>query len=208
MALQSSRDGDDLVLTGQKRYVADPEAASLFVVSFRNPEGAPVLAVIEGTSPGVEAKSFPMIDATKRMGNLDLSGVRVAPDQVLSGEGSKDNHSAITQLLDAGAIAVTAEMGGAVDAAIQLTVKYAKERIQFGHPIGHYQGVKHPLAEMYVDMESFKSLLYFAAWCLDTVFAELSQHLSPYFSTGGRALLSGGHSCPFSEFPASASRYL
>jgi len=176
MQLSAVRDGDDYVLTGQKRYVADPEAASLFVVSFRTDGGDLALAVIEAKSPGVTATSFPMIDATKRMGNLDLSGVRVPAGQVLAGEGSVEKM--LTTLLDAGAIAVTAEMSGAVDAAIALTVKYANDRIQFGHPIGHYQGVKHPLAEMYVDLESFKSLLYYAAWCFDMGSDELSRYAS------------------------------
>jgi alkylation response protein AidB-like acyl-CoA dehydrogenase len=58
-------------------------------------------------------------------------------------------------------------MIGASEGALQLTVRYAKERVQFGSPIGRYQGVKHPLAEIYVDVESSKSLLYFAAWALD-----------------------------------------
>ena len=71
------------------------------------------------------------------------------------------------RLLDAGALAVAAEMGGAVDEALRITVEYAKQRIQFGRPIGHYQGVKHPLAEMYVDIESYKSLVYYAFWALD-----------------------------------------
>ena len=48
-----------------------------------------------------------------------------------------------------------------------MIVEYAKQRMQFGSLIGRYQGVKHPLAEMYVDIESIKSLLYYAAWCLD-----------------------------------------
>lgn len=180
MQLASSRDGEAHVLTGQKRYVPDPEAATLFVVSFRTESGALALAVIEGSSPGLSAKSFAMIDATKRMGNLDLAGVRVLPDQMLLGDGtgSDDLIGPLTQLLDVGAIAVTAEMAGAVDEAIQLTAKYAKERIQFGHPIGHYQGVKHPLAEMYVDMESFKSLLYYATWCLDTGSDEFARYAS------------------------------
>jgi alkylation response protein AidB-like acyl-CoA dehydrogenase len=46
-------------------------------------------------------------------------------------------------------------------------VRYAKERVQFGHPIGRFQGVKHPLAEAYVDVESMRSLLYHAAWLVD-----------------------------------------
>ena len=62
---------------------------------------------------------------------------------------------------------MTAEAIGAAEGAHALIVQYAKQRVQFGSPIGRYQGVKHPLAEMYVDIESFKSLLYYAAWCLD-----------------------------------------
>ncbi len=46
------------------------------------------------------------------------------------------------------------------EAALRTTVEYAKEREQFGERIGRFQGVKHPLAEMYVDVESFRSLLY------------------------------------------------
>ena len=46
-------------------------------------------------------------------------------------------------------------------------MQYAKDRVQFGSPIGRFQGVKHPLAEGYVDIESIKSLLYYAAWALD-----------------------------------------
>ncbi|MFQ5698910.1 MAG: acyl-CoA dehydrogenase, partial [Myxococcota bacterium] len=73
----------------------------------------------------------------------------------------------LERLVDRGAIAVTAEMIGACDAALALTTQYAKDRVQFGQPIGHYQGVKHPLAEAYVDVESLRSLLYYAAWAVD-----------------------------------------
>jgi alkylation response protein AidB-like acyl-CoA dehydrogenase len=173
--LKGVKDGDGYVLTGQKRYVADPEAATLFVVSFRtaDKDSDVGLALIDAGEVGVAAKSYPMIDSTKRMGNLDLDAVRVGKEQLLTG-----GSDAITRLLDAGAVAVTAECSGAVDAAIQITAAYAKERLQFGEPIGHFQGVKHPLAEMYVDLESFRSLLYYAAWCMETRPEELSRYAS------------------------------
>ena len=60
-----------------------------------------------------------------------------------------------------------AEMVGAAEGVHALTVEYAKQRIQFDKPIGQFQGVKHPLASAYVDIESFKSLCYYAAWTLD-----------------------------------------
>ncbi len=62
---------------------------------------------------------------------------------------------------------MTAELLGAAQAALDLTVQYAKDRIQFGSPIGRFQGVKHPLAEMHVQVESARSLLFYAAWALD-----------------------------------------
>lgn len=177
-ALRGEPEGTGFVLTGQKRYVADPETAGVFVVSFRcgDDPDALGLALIEANAPGVEAKAYPLIDETKRMGNLNLGGARVGPDQVLGRPGRAECQ--IERLIDQGAVAVTAEMSGATEAALQLTVQYAKDRIQFGHPIGHFQGVKHPLAEIFVDLESFRSLLYYGAWAIDHRPEEVSRTAS------------------------------
>ncbi len=104
------------------------------------------------------------MDQTKRLGSLTLDGVLVPQADVLAN--AKDGSAALARLLDLAAVAVTAEMVGAMDRALEITTNYAKERIQFGAPIGKYQGVKHPLAEMYVDVETSRSLVYYAAWCV------------------------------------------
>jgi alkylation response protein AidB-like acyl-CoA dehydrogenase len=178
MQLRAEEDGDAWRLNGRKCQVLDPESANLFIVSFRTGAGPQdlALAVIEADEKGVSARSFPMIDASKRMGHLDLEDVRVDKSRIL-GDGGHAG-PAIARLLDAGALAVTAEMAGAVDAALELSVAYAKERVQFEHPIGHFQGIKHPLAEIYVDAESFKSLLYYGAWCFDHRPEELPRYAS------------------------------
>lgn len=165
--LRGEPDGDGFLLSGQKRYVAFPESADLFVVSFRHgaDDDELALAIVEASAPGVEAKGYPLIDETKRMGNLTLEGVRVDPEQILGAPGT--GAAVIERMIDEGALAVTGEMAGAVEEALRITVKYAKERTQFGEPIGHFQSVKHPIAEMYCDLESFKSLLYYGAWALD-----------------------------------------
>lgn len=175
IALRGEPDGDGYRLTGEKRFVCDPEVAHLFVVPFRCGDGPEDLrlAVVEAGSEGVEAKSFPIIDETKRLGNLKLDGVRVAADRVLGAD--EPAAAAITRMIDQGAIAVSAESAGVVEAAMYLTVEYAKERTQFGEPIGHFQGVKHPLAEIYLDLESFKSLVYYGAWMLDNQSEGLSR---------------------------------
>ncbi len=85
---------------------------------------------------------------------------------------------ALQRLLDRGAVAVTAEVIGAAEGALTLTAEFARERIQFESPIGRFQGVKHPLAEMYVDVESFKSILYYATWALDESPGEAPRYAS------------------------------
>ncbi|MBW1684295.1 MAG: acyl-CoA/acyl-ACP dehydrogenase [Deltaproteobacteria bacterium] len=166
--LLGERESGSSVLRGEKLFVPDATAATHFVVSFRSGERPDdvSLAVIDRATEGLLVEDTPSIDATKRFGRLRLDGVRVPDDRVLGGP-PRASWPAVLRLLDHAAAAVTAEAIGAAEAAHALIVQYAKDRIQFGSPIGRFQGVKHPLAEMYVDIESVKSLLYYAAWCLD-----------------------------------------
>jgi alkylation response protein AidB-like acyl-CoA dehydrogenase len=162
-------------LRGTKPFVADAAAADLFIVACRNgaaPNSSLALALIERTAPGVSVTLQPMVDETKRMGTLKLD---VAID---AAHLMKLSNADLTFLSDCGAVAVTAESVGAAEAALAMTTAYAKERIQFGSPIGKYQGVKHRLAEMFVDIESFKSLLYYAAWTVDDAPEELPRAAS------------------------------
>ncbi len=153
-------------LRGEKLFVCDAGVADLFVVALRSGEGPEDLrlAVLERGAEGLSSEDLPGVDLTKRLGRVRFDGVRLAADAMLGGGQAG---AAIARLQDLGATALAAEMIGAAEAALQLTVSYAGDRVQFGQPIGSFQGVKHPLAEMYVDIESFKSLVYYAAWCLD-----------------------------------------
>lgn len=158
--LAATREGQELVLHGTKSFVGDAGTAELFVVAFRTDRGVS-LAVLEA-SDTVRGESFKTMDRTKRAGNLVLEGARVSADALLGAEG--EAWPTVATLLDRGAVMVTAEGVGAAEAAHAMTVEYAKTRVQFEHVIGKYQAVKHPLAEMFVDLESIKSLNYYAAW--------------------------------------------
>lgn len=161
--LAGSADGTGFRLSGRKRFVQDAGVATLFVVPFRVAGPGIRLAIVQSGASGVEARSYQTMDETKRLGDLTLDGAVVNVDDVLAAD---DGAAALARLLDLGAVAVTAEMIGAMDRALEITTGYAQDRIQFGAPIGKYQGVKHPLAEMYVDVETSRSLLYYAAWCV------------------------------------------
>ena len=167
LCLQGKADGDETILTGRKLFVPDAGKADLFVVAFRSGSepGDVGLAVLERSMAGVSTSDAAAMDLTKRLGSLELDDVRVGPAGLLRPEGSA--WSAVQSLIDLGAALVTAETVGAAEGALAITTAFAKEREQFGSKIGRYQGVKHPLAEMYVDIESYKSLVYYAVWALD-----------------------------------------
>jgi alkylation response protein AidB-like acyl-CoA dehydrogenase len=97
------------------------------------------------------------MDRTRELGALVFERT---PALVIGGE------AAAGLLLDRAATAVSAEMLGAADQVLSITVAYAKDRIQFGKPIGSFQAVKHKLADALVDLEGMRSTAYYAAWCV------------------------------------------
>ena len=174
VGLEAKVEGDDHVLSGEKCFVADAGVADLFVVAYRA-GGEPRLAVVPSSAAGVSVELVPAFDETKRLGTLRLDGVRVpAADRLEAAEPG----ATIDFLFDCGAVAVTAEALGAAEGALAITTQYAKDRIQFGSPIGRYQGVKHRLADIWVDTESIKSLVYYGAWAIENGRKELPRYAS------------------------------
>ena len=167
IALEGRPDGDVFTLDGEKLLVMDAQNADILVVAFRTGSGDEdlSLAVVERSAKGLDIEPHRTMDLTRRMGRLHFDGVRVSADALLGSAGSA--WAAIEHLQDCAAAAVCAEMVGAAEGALKLTTDFANQRVQFGQLIGRFQGVKHPLAEMFVDIESFKSLCYYAAWLLD-----------------------------------------
>lgn len=178
VTLEAEIEGDLHVLRGSKRFVADIGLADVFVVAYRA-AGEITLALVPATAAGLSREQVPSLDETKRTGTLDLDGVRVARADRLEGAAGKTaGEATLATLFDCGAIAVTAEALGAAEGALALTVQYAKDRVQFGSPIGRYQGVKHRLSDVWVDAESIKSLLYYGAWAIDQSPDELPRYAS------------------------------
>jgi alkylation response protein AidB-like acyl-CoA dehydrogenase len=73
---------------------------------------------------------------------------------------------AAATLLNRGAVATSAQLLGGADRVLEMSAAYAKDRIQFGQPIGSFQAVKHRCADMVVDVEGMRSSTWYGAWCL------------------------------------------
>ena len=166
----AKRTTDNIQLSGVKPFVTDALSADhlLLAVQF---EEALALAIVARDKVNVVAQ--PTMDQTKPTACVTLDDIQISRDHLLPMTPEQLN-----TLNNYGAVACCAEMVGAANAILQLTSNYAKERIQFGKPIGQYQGVKHNLAEMYVDVESFRSLCYYAAWTLDDAPEECDRAVS------------------------------
>jgi alkylation response protein AidB-like acyl-CoA dehydrogenase len=99
----------------------------------------------------------PAMDLTRELGWLAYDPARA---RRLGGEDAR------TRLLDRGAVFCAADMLGSASRALDLAVEHAKDRVQFGRPIGSFQAVKHRCADMLVDVEGMRSTVYWAAWCI------------------------------------------
>jgi alkylation response protein AidB-like acyl-CoA dehydrogenase len=107
----------------------------------------------------------PAMDLTRELGWLD---VNLAAADRIGGEDAR------TRLLDRGAMFASAELLGSSSRALVMAVEYAKDRVQFGRPIGSFQAVKHRCADMLVDVEGMRSTVYWAAWCIGAGDADAS----------------------------------
>ena len=158
------RDGSDFVLNGAKRFVPDGHCADLLVVAARREgttgEDGISLFAVPADARGVERRGLPSMDQTRRQAEVELRDVRMPASALLGEEGA--GWGALCKTLQRAAIALSAEQVGGAQRCLDLSVDYAKERIQFGRPIASFQAIKHKCADMMVRVESARSASYYA----------------------------------------------
>jgi alkylation response protein AidB-like acyl-CoA dehydrogenase len=157
-------------ISGTKMFVPDAHLADVLVVAARTRDGSTMedgvsLFLVPKDMPGLSVRRLPSIDETRKLCEVTLANVAV-PGSALLGE-LHGGWAPLQQVIDRAAVALSAEMCGAAQRVLEMTVEYAKLRVAFGKPIGSYQGVKHKCADMLVEIENAKSLTYYAAWAVD-----------------------------------------
>lgn len=164
-ALSAERSGEVHVLRGEKTLVVDGHVADAFVVLART-SGRPgdaaglSLFLVEADRPGVSVRRQDMIDS-RNAARVTFDGVRVATDTAI---GPVDGAGPIIDdVLDAGRIALAAELVGIAREAFERTVTYLKRRRQFGHAIGSFQALQHRAAQLHGQIELAQSTVVKAA---------------------------------------------
>jgi len=153
-ALARNGDGDRPALSGRLGPVEGAGVADVAVVVV--PDGVYLVDLADTGRPPAE----PAMDLTRTLSWLTLDD---APSTRLGGTDEAARLGAL------GALATSAELLGGSDRVLELAVQYAKDRVQFGVPIGSFQAVKHRCADMLVDVEGMRSSTWFAAWALATM---------------------------------------
>jgi alkylation response protein AidB-like acyl-CoA dehydrogenase len=145
--------------------VLDGFGADLLIVAARREgsagEKGVSLFAIPSDTPDVERRALPTMDPTRRLAEVTLRDVRVPASALMGEEG--EAWRSLAKALDGATVALAAEQVGGAQTCLDLSVAYAKERIQFGRPIGSFQAIQHKCADMMVAVESARSASYYAA---------------------------------------------
>jgi alkylation response protein AidB-like acyl-CoA dehydrogenase len=154
-ALRADAAGSGWLLHGRPDPVPYAPSAAAAVVVADTPDGPGLFKV--DLDPDHPVPAEPAMDRTRELGWLRFDAT---PTTRLGGTES------VEALTNRGATYAAAEMLGGADRVLGMAVEYAKERVQFGRPIGSFQAVKHRCADMLVDVEGMRSSTYWAAWCI------------------------------------------
>jgi len=167
ITLEASGPGDGYTLTGEKMYVLDGTSANLILVAARTAGGVSLFAV-DGDASGLTRESLSTMDQTRKQARLTFADT---PAKLIGTEGG--GWAVLSQVLDLAAVALAAEQVGGAQECLEMAVQYAKDRVQFGRPIGSFQAIKHKCADMLLEVESAKSAAYYAGWCASELNDEL-----------------------------------
>jgi len=158
VTLEAKGSGDSWTLTGTKSFVIDGHTADLIIVAARTPAGVSLFAV-PGDAPGLTRTPLATMDQTRKQAKLEFAGT---PARLVGADGA--GWATLSKTLDLAAVALAAEQVGGAQKVLDMSVEYAKVRVQFGRPIGSFQAIKHKCADMLLEVESAKSAAYYAGW--------------------------------------------
>ena len=161
--LRARPDVRGFVLDGARHFVIEADGADEIGVAARVASGDGVgLFVVPRDA--VKAQRLQALDASRSLATLVFDGVHVASDRILGTPGR--GAPALTRTLDEAAAALALEMVGTCQALFERTLSYARERRQFGHPIGSFQAIQHALVDALAALEKARAIGHFAAMAI------------------------------------------
>ncbi|MBI2865260.1 MAG: acyl-CoA/acyl-ACP dehydrogenase [Chloroflexi bacterium] len=165
---RAAEDAAGYVIDGVKLFVPDANVADYLLAAVRTSDGVGsddgvTVLIVDARSEGIEVTPLVTVAADNQC-EVALKGVRVSRADVL---GQVDQGwRLVRQMQMHGAAATSASMVGGAERVFEMAVSYAKERVQFGRPIGSFQAIQHKCADMLVDVDGARFITYQAVWKL------------------------------------------
>jgi len=165
------KDGDHYVLNGTKNFVTNGVHADVYLLfaSIDRSKGHKGICafLVERTFPGltVGKKEKKLGIRSSDTCSIILENCRVPVENLMGREG--EGFKIAMHILDGGRIGIAAQALGIAQASLEASIKYAKEREQFGQPIAEFQAIQFMLADMETQIQAARLLTYYAAWKKD-----------------------------------------
>jgi alkylation response protein AidB-like acyl-CoA dehydrogenase len=159
------REDDGWVLKGKKLFVYDGGAATHFIVTARDPtRNIIVLFLVPADAEGLHRRSYRTLDG-HTAADITLSSVAVEAAALIEAKPSGEH--LVSYALDRGVAALCAEAVGSMEHLLEATSAYTRERVQYGSALANFQVLQHRMAEMFVELETARSMAYLAAFTVD-----------------------------------------
>jgi len=170
-AATATADGNEYVLNGVKSFVWNAPNAGVFIVFAKTDKssgaGGVSAFIVPAGTPGIEVGKH--VDKMGLRGALGsevlLKDCRIPKENLLGQEGQGSAIAAAA--LDGSRVGIAALALGIAQAAMDESIRYSKERVQFGQPICNFQAIQWMLSNMAIEIEVSRYLTYYAAWCYD-----------------------------------------
>ena len=193
---RATSDGGGYVINGTKLFVPNAHVADYMIVAARTGDGDHdiTLFILPRQAQGISQTLLKTI-ASDRQSEVVFDNVS-APASAVLGEANR-GWDTIEKVLQWGAVGKCAEMVGGAERVLDMTVEYAKQRVQFGRPIGSLQAVQHHCANMATDVEGSRFITYQAAWRLsEGLSADVEVAMAKaWVSEAYRRVCALGHQC-------------
>lgn len=165
VALEIKEDGNDLVLNGTKLFVRDGNVADYFTVVGRKPgtkgDDGIELVIVDAKTAGITITTLKTIAADKQC-EIKFENVKVPKESIIAG-----GAALLKKVQNKATVLECAYLVGLAQMDFDISVQYAKDRIQFGRPIGSFQAIQHKAADMVTDVDGSRFITYRAAWSVD-----------------------------------------
>jgi acyl-CoA dehydrogenase len=164
IAMTAEPKGDDYVLNGTKLIAMDANIANKLIVAAKAGKAGLSLFLVDPKAPGIKITKLPYVSSENACEVL-FKDVKVNKTELLGAPGQ--GAALLEKMYAKAAVAKAAEMAGGCKAAIDMTAKYAREREQYGNPIGGYQAIQHFMANMLMASDTCTNYLYRVTCMID-----------------------------------------